>query len=62
MKKQMISITERQDSYIKAEAERLEASQSDIIRCVIDLYIDAHHVIVTSDEVAEVFERIIKET
>lgn len=41
MHKQMVSLTEPQITFLKAEAERLGISVSDLIRRIIDQYREA---------------------
>ena len=41
MKKQMISFTDPQAGFLKAEAERLGISVSELVRRIIDAYIEA---------------------
>lgn len=38
MKQQQISFTDIQDQYLKAEAERLEISKSELVRRALDWY------------------------
>lgn len=40
MTKQMISFTERQKSFLKREAKRLDISMAELVRRIIDAHID----------------------